>query len=161
MDELTQVHNYRYLDRRLNQEIKRCRKSGEPLSVVYVDLDEFKKVNDTYGHISGNSVLAQVGALLKIVGRHEDMIGRMGGDEFLVLLPEVDRDEAQIFAERIREKFASHVFHLKPGEAIDYLSVSLGVATMPSDATDKEGLIMAADQAMYRAKQAGGDRVCI
>jgi len=161
IDELTQVHNYRYIDRRIAQEINRCKRSGLPLSILYVDLDNFKEVNDTHGHIAGNNVLAQVGALLKITSRRADMIGRLGGDEFLILLPEVNRDEAQIFAERIRKRFAEHVFRLKDGQEVDSLRLSIGVATMPADGTDKETLITAADRAMYRAKQAGGDRVCI
>lgn len=161
IDALTTVYNYRYLDRRLEEELRIARRFHTPLSVIFMDVDEFKRVNDQFGHQVGNGVLSEIGAMLKVGARASDLIGRMGGDEFLVILPNTDQDEAQIVAERIRERLAEHRFKLNGAKTIDFLRASMGVACFPTNVTDKEGLVGGADQAMYRAKQAGGNRVCI
>jgi len=149
VDELTNVYNYRYLEERLSEELQRARRHGSPLSVAYIDFDNFKLVNDTFGHETGGAA------------RGEDFVGRLGGDEFLVVLPQTDTAGALIAAERIKKKLDSLDLVSHNGERVDFLSFSIGVATFPTNADDKDGLIQAADQAMYRAKKAGGDRVCI
>ena len=161
IDALTTVYNYRYLDRRLEEELRIARHFHTPLSVIFMDLDEFKRVNDHFGHQVGNAVLSEIGAMLKVGARASDLVGRMGGDEFLVILPNTDQDEAQIVAERIRERLAAYRHKLDATRTIDFLRASMGVACFPTNVTDKEGLVGGADQAMYRAKQAGGNRVCI
>lgn len=161
IDDLTQVYNYRYLDRRLAEELRIAKRFHVSLSVVYIDMDNFKRVNDEYGHQVGNQVLSQVGEFLSMAARTTDLIGRMGGDEFLLILPNTDRDEAQIVSERIRQRMEQHQFQIGNGRVINYLRLSMGVASYPMDGEDKDTLIACADQAMYRAKQTGGNRVCI
>jgi diguanylate cyclase (GGDEF)-like protein len=160
MDALTNVYNYRYLDRRLDEEIRVSKRFHTTLSLIYVDLDKFKDINDEHGHQTGNIVLTEIGHILKVASRATDLVGRMGGDEFLLILPNSSSDEAQIVGERIREKLATHTFNIDNAK-VAFAGVSLGVATYPIDAKCKETLIAAADQAMYRAKQSGGNRICI
>jgi len=160
LDALTGVYNYRYLDRRLEEEIRVTKRFHTILSLIYIDIDNFKRVNDEFGHQVGNAVLGEIGSFLKVVGRSTDLVGRMGGDEFMIILPNTSRDEAQIVSERIRARLEQHTFNAD-GRKIDYLRASMGVAAYPIDAQDKESLIASADQAMYRAKQSGGNRVCI
>jgi len=160
LDALTGVYNYRYLDRRLDEELRIARRFHTTLSVIYMDLDKFKRINDEYGHQAGNSVLNQVGSFLKIGARETDLVGRMGGDEFMMILPNTDRDEAQIVSERIRTRLEQHGFVTGDGKT-EHIAVSMGVASFPFESEDKEGLVSCADQAMYRAKQSGGNRVCI
>lgn len=159
-DALTSVFNYRYLDQHLDQELRVAKRFHATISIVYMDLDKFKRVNDECGHQFGNAVLSEVGNFLRVTSRASDLVGRMGGDEFLMLLPNTSRDEAQIVAERLRRRMENHGFEVD-GRKVDYLTASMGVAAFPLDAQDKEGLITAADQAMYRAKQSGGNRICI
>lgn len=160
-DDLTQVYNYRYLDRRLGEELRVAKRFHASLSVVYIDMDNFKRVNDEYGHQVGNMVLSEVGEILSVGARSSDLVGRMGGDEFLLLLPNTDRDEAQIVSERVRSRMELHRFRVDESREVDYLRFSMGVASYPVDADNKDELIASADQAMYRAKQTGGNRVCI
>lgn len=160
VDALTNVYNYRYLDRRLDEEIRIAKRFGTTLSVVYMDMDGFKRVNDECGHKAGNVVLSELGAILRVGARTTDLVGRMGGDEFLLILPNTNRDEAQIVSERLRKRIEARVFDFD-GRKVDYVRASMGVATFPYDTQDKESLITAADRAMYRAKQTGGNRVCI
>ena len=160
-DDLTQVYNYRYLDRRLAEELRVAKRFHAALSVVYIDMDNFKRVNDEYGHQVGNQVLSEVGGILMVGARTSDLIGRMGGDEFLLILPNTDRDEAQIVSERVRARVEAHVFQVDENRRVDYMRLSMGVASYPVDADNKDELIASADQAMYRAKQTGGNRVCI
>ncbi|MBM4045529.1 MAG: GGDEF domain-containing protein [Planctomycetes bacterium] len=161
MDDLTRVYNYRYLDRRLDEEMKRCQRYTRPISLIYLDLDGFKRVNDQFGHRAGNAVLTQVGQFLRNTARDSDLIGRLGGDEFLIILPETDRDDALVFAERMKERLAKQPFKTEEGATVDFIRFSMGVASHPGDASTKEALIAAADQAMYRAKRTGGDKVCL
>lgn len=160
IDALTTVYNYRYLDRRLEEELRIARRFNTPLALIFMDLDDFKRVNDQFGHQFGNAILAEIGGMLKVSARASDLVGRMGGDEFLVILPNTNQDEAQIVAERMRERIESHKFKLDSRD-IDFVRVSMGVSSFPTGAMDKEALVAGADQAMYRAKQAGGNRVCI
>ncbi len=161
IDALTGVYNYRYLDRRLDEELRISHRFHTPLSVIYMDVDGFKRVNDEFGHQVGNAVLCEIGTMLKVGARGSDLVGRMGGDEFLVILPNTNQDEAQIVAERVRERLEGNRFKVEGGRTIDFLRTSMGVACVPTSAADKESLIAGADQAMYRAKQTGGNRVCI
>ena len=134
---------------------------GYPLAVVYLDLDGFKQVNDTYGHEAGNEVLRGVSQMLRGHLRGEDFIGRLGGDEFLIVLPHTDESGALVVGERLRAKLAALEFAAPGGQRIDSVGFSMGVASYPAHGDTREQLIQAADQAMYRAKKSGGDRVCL
>ncbi|MFP4056426.1 MAG: GGDEF domain-containing protein [Candidatus Brocadiia bacterium] len=161
VDELTGVYNYRYLEQRLTEELQRAKRHGCPLAVIYMDFDNFKLVNDTFGHETGNTVLQRVSQVARASARGEDFVGRLGGDEFLVVLPQTDAAGALITAERIKKKLDSLELVASNGERIDFITFSMGVASYPADAESREDLLRAADEAMYRAKKAGGDRVCI
>ncbi len=161
LDPLTEVYNYRYLNSRLGKELEVAKRFGAPLTVAYMDLDGFKRVNDEHGHQIGNEVLRDAAELLEVSVRSGDLFGRAGGDEFLLILPNTGRDEAQVVCERARERMEQHMFECDDNIRVDYLRVSVGVASYPVDARDREELVSRADQAMYRAKQAGGNRVSV
>ncbi len=160
LDALTGAYNHRYLDMALASEVKRARRHNRPLAIAYIDLDKFKPVNDNYGHSVGNRVLADLGRLFLACVRESDIVGRVGGDEFVVLLPETDLSGARIFADRIRERVAKYCLQLSPEVRIDQVRCSIGVAEFPGGETSAEAFLSIADEAMYRAKRAGGDRVC-
>lgn len=164
---LTKLHNFRYLDRRLDEEIIQFHLGDiQKLSVVILDIDYFKKINDTYGHESGNDLLVMIASLLgKYVGPR-DTLARYGGEEFVLLLPDCDKVEASKRAERIRKEIEKTVFTITPDLAEDrapidvHMTVSLGVATMPDDAKAGQSLMRNADRALYiGGKQAGRNKV--
>jgi len=158
-DEVTKVYSYRYLDHRLTEEITRADRGEQTLAVIYVDVDNFKEVNDRFGHMVGNEILTEIGHILKTSGRASDIIGRMGGDEFFTILPETTAAEAMAVAERMRDHIRYREFLAKGGQLVDFLTFSIGIAAYPHHATEKNELIGVADEAMYRAKRSGGDRI--
>lgn len=158
-DELTGLYNYRYLQQRLDEEISRARRYNKTLSFLMIDVDDFKRINDTYGHLVGDSVLRELGEIMKSTVREVDVVVRYGGEEFSVILPETDAAGAFIVAEKIRENVAMHRFKDEDGEPSIKVTVSIGVANMPVHADDKESLLRAADDAVYYAKESGKDRV--
>jgi len=160
LDELTGTANFRHLGRRLAEEIQRGRRHGHPVAVLYIDLDGFKMVNDTYGHESGNQVLRSVSGMLRAGVRAEDVVGRIGGDEFAVVMPQTDSSGALVAAERLRKSLENATLTAAGGERISFVAFSMGVAWYPADGETGEELLKAADAAMYRAKRSGGDRVC-
>jgi diguanylate cyclase (GGDEF)-like protein len=150
-DDLTRLFNSRYLNLYIGREIKRCKRHGIPLSVIFLDLDGFKGVNDAHGHLAGSRTLTEVGAILVEAVRESDILARYGGDEFVVVLPETPPSGALVIAERIRRAIECHVFLREVGlEA--RISASFGIASYPDHALTPEGLIQKADQAMYRVK---------
>jgi two-component system cell cycle response regulator len=159
-DPLTQLVNRRALTIRLVTEMERVRRYNAPLSMLLIDLDHFKLINDTYGHIAGDDVLAAVATILQRAVRAVDMVARYGGEEFVVVLPETGRHGAVAFAERIREKVSAHAFHLGESQQV-HITTSIGVATYPSPRLESvEDLFRAADIALYRAKGNGRNLVC-
>ena len=158
-DELTDLYNYRYLQQRLEEEIGRADRYGKRLSFLMLDIDNFKRVNDTHGHRVGDGVLAEVGHVLKTTVREVDVVARYGGEEFSVVLPETDAPGAFIVAEKIREAVALARFRDEDGERRIHVTVSIGLASYPVHAHDKESLLQAADDAVYRAKDTGKNRV--
>ena len=160
-DELTGLNNYRCLQQRLGEELERASRHGLALAAVYIDLDRFKLVNDTFGHDAGNAVLKAVARTIRESCRGEDIAGRVGGDEFVVVLPQVDHAGALIAAERLRKRLDATELTAITGERLDFVTFSLGVASYPASAQTKSGLLRAADEAMYRAKRAGGGRASI
>ena len=160
-DERTNLLNDRYLKRRLTEEFKRAQRYGTPLSVTMLDLDHFKQVNDKYGHDCGDMVLRDFGRLLSENARTTDIVGRFGGEEFLVVLPNTDGIRAAIVAERIRKAAEEHIYKSK--ELLVRITVSAGIASYPANAQvrDENDLLRAADQALYRAKQVSRNRVIV
>lgn len=158
-DELTDLHNYRHLQLRLDDEIHRAERYGKRLSFLMLDVDNFKRVNDVHGHRVGDQVLASVGQVLKSTVREVDIVARYGGEEFSVILPETDAPGAFIAAEKIREAISLHRFRDAEGEPVIHVTISIGLASFPSHATDRESLLRAADDALYHAKTTGKDRV--
>lgn len=158
IDEHTGLYNARHLRQLVPAEVERSRRFHHPISLVFLDLDRFKQVNDTYGHLVGSAVLAEVGELLTECIRGVDYAFRYGGDEFALVLIETGADGARGVAERVRDSFRDREFMKSRGLALK-LTASIGVATFPDDGEDAESLIRAADEAMYRVKAAGRNGV--
>ncbi|UQZ86252.1 Response regulator PleD [Paenibacillus konkukensis] len=157
VDFLTGLHNHRMFDSIYHQKQRQAVEKGASLSIAIIDVDYFKKVNDSYGHANGDAVLVQLGAILKASSRSDDTISRLGGEEFSVLMYDTPNKDALRIAERIRVTVKNHLFVLNDGEKI-HITVSIGVATYPD--TSHEKLAKEADKALYRAKEQGRDRVC-
>ncbi len=159
-DPLTQLVNRRALTVRLGTEMERVRRYNAPLALLLLDLDHFKRVNDTYGHLAGDDVLFGVASLLQRAVRSVDLVARYGGEEFVIVLPETGKQGAIAFAERIRDKVATHRYVIAGGQEI-HVTASIGVATYPSPQLESvEDLFRAADAALYRAKGRGRNLVC-
>ena len=154
IDELTGLFNYRYLEVAMDREVKRAERYGTNLSVIFLDIDQFKEINDTNGHLIGSKVLKEVGKLLKTTVREIDTVIRYGGDEYTILLVETGLEIAAGVAERIRRSIERHRFVASEGLNIR-LTASLGYACYPEDTKSKAELIELADQAMYRGKASG------
>jgi diguanylate cyclase (GGDEF)-like protein len=152
-DDLTQLYNSRYLSQVLRRETKRASRSGRPLSLLFIDLDGFKRINDTHGHLFGSSALVEAAAVIRIVAR-------FGGDEFALVLPETGSGGAVAVGERIRDKISVHRFLSDEGLDIR-LTASVGVATLPDVAASAEQLIHAADEAMYWVKEHGKNGISV
>ena len=157
-DGLTGCFNRAHSLDTLNAELRRARRGPIPLSLVMFDIDDFKRVNDSYGHVTGDNMLAEVGRRLADVLRTSDLKCRYGGDEFLVILPDTPAAGARHVAESIRDAM-SHI-GVTIGDASVAVTVSVGVATAQGDERDAQFFVALADKALYRAKQTGRDRVC-
>jgi len=158
LDRMTRLYIHHYFQERLHDEIKRSIRNVTPLSFIMIDIDHFKKFNDTYGHQQGDLVLKEVATLLKEHVRNIDIPARYGGEEFAVILPETELDSALVISERLRQIIEEHEF---PGQEIVLkVTVSLGVAQFNSDKDkNREDLIRKADRALYQAKQNGRNMV--
>lgn len=154
IDDLTGLYNARHLQLTVERELTRLARTSRPLSVVFLDLDAFKRVNDTHGHLLGSRALVEVGAQLRACTRATDTAVRYGGDEFVVVLPETGRLDAAIVARRIWQRVAAETFLAGCGLAVR-LTVSVGVATLTHPTQTAADLIRSADQAMYWVKRHG------
>ena len=154
-DSLTGLPNKRSVQVEVTRMVAQANRAVTPLAALTLDIDHFKRVNDTYGHGRGDEVLAAVGGILQAVLRTSDSAGRTGGEEFLVLLPSTDLDGALAVAENIREGFAG----IRALEVDEPITVSIEIAVLPRHATDAEGLQRSADRALYLAKANGRDRI--
>ncbi len=152
VDDLTGLHNYRYLQTILNREVRRTERYGLSFSLIFIDLDRFKHVNDNHGHLAGSAALREVGEVLRQVVREVDLIFRYGGDEFTVLLVETDTRGAAAVAERIRLAIEHHTF-LQSMNLEIRLTATVGYACYPEDTRCKEQIIDIADRAMYQGKR--------
>jgi two-component system cell cycle response regulator len=158
-DGLTGVHNHRHFQERLRDEFRRAQRYDDALSLILLDLDHFKDVNDRYGHAAGDGVLREVAGALQRGVRETDLVARYGGEEFAVLLPRTHLTGALTVAERVRRELGA----LRPGPGGDLrVTASLGVSSFPHRSVlSPEQLLLTADEALYRAKHEGRDRICL
>jgi diguanylate cyclase (GGDEF)-like protein len=158
LDGLTQIHNPRYLAEFLEREVIRSQRHSRPLSVLMLDIDRFKLINDNHGHLCGDFVLRELVDLIRNIVRKEDLFARYGGEEFALVLVETDREGAVVVAERIRECVATHQFRFESTPI--NLTISIGASTTSGDLTmTPAGLLKAADDNLYTAKRTGRNRV--
>jgi len=160
IDDLTGLYNSRYLNYILDSQIDQSQNKGLSFAVLFIDVDEFKKVNDQYGHLSGSRILKELSQLIKRQVREEDFVFRYGGDEFIAILSRADIKMAMRVSERIRRGIEKHSF-LKREKLKIKITVSIGIALFPVHATQKKELIDVADQNMYQAKRLSRNRVYI
>jgi two-component system cell cycle response regulator len=158
-DPLTRLLNRRALLERLSREVDRAKRYESMLTLLLLDIDHFKRINDERGHLVGDAVLRQIGALVEASVRTVDIAARYGGEEFVLILPETSQDGGIIFAERLRESIERYPFDASSDEPL-HLTASIGVATFPSPRVDStEDLFARADEALYRAKSSGRNQV--
>ena len=159
-DPLTGLFNRRYLEEVLTVEMMRAMRKGYLIGIIMADVDHFKQFNDTYGHAAGDAVLVQVGNFLRMHVRSSDVTCRYGGEEFLLVLPEVSREITQMRAERMCEDVRD--LHVEfEGQTLEAVTLSLGVAIFPEHGPTKDAILGSADTALYRAKGEGRDRVVV
>lgn len=161
VDALTGIANRRHFDRAIERELRRARRSGQPVSLVFLDLDEFKLYNDSYGHTRGDEVLRRVAQTLdETFRRGGDLVARYGGEEFAVVLPGVDGRRAGLYAERLRRRIWRLAIPYNASRLTDRVTISGGVATAyPPAIATPDDLLFAADQALYRSKCLGRNRI--
>ena len=158
-DPLTKLYNRRYLDNALLHELARCKRKTQPLSLIMIDIDHFKKINDSHGHQAGDEVLVRLGDILGLMARTYDVACRYGGEEFLLLLPGMPLATAEERAEQLRSTFAD--MRLPFADSYLQTTVSIGVAAFPAHGDTPEQLIRHSDHALYRAKHDGRNRVVV
>lgn len=158
-DGLTEVHNKRKFDEELTREIARAGRYGRPLALILVDIDHFKRVNDTYGHLCGDVILKRIAQSVDTLVRAEQVLARVGGEEFAVLCPETTGEQARVLAERAREMIEERTFE-HAGFEID-VTCSFGVVEYDDSMASEEDFYSAADEALYASKQRGRNRVTV
>lgn len=160
-DGLTGLYNHRHLHERLGLEVERSSRNGLPLSLLMIDVDQFKQYNDRHGHPAGDEVLRQLARLMAEDRRANDLCARYGGEEFCILLVDTAKETAGQVAERLRARVAEHPFPNAASQPGGTMSISVGVATYPGDADSVIALVRAADSALYEAKRGGRNRVAL
>jgi diguanylate cyclase (GGDEF)-like protein len=164
-DGLTGLYNRRYFEDALPNRLLLCRRLNLPLSLLYIDVDHFKRFNDLAGHTAGDALLRHLGRLLDVetgdtaVGRRSDVVARIGGEEFVMILIGADASGARMCAERLRRRIRTGLGTMTPAAVPGPVTVTIGVATFPSDAEDAAGLVQQADAALLRGKRSGRNRV--
>ena len=157
-DGLTGLYNRRHGEGKLADEVDRAIKFKRKLSLLFIDLDHFKFFNDTHGHQAGDEVLHSLGKLMSSVARDSDTVARWGGEEFIIISPETDEQQACQLAELIRKQVAEFAFPHADEQPLGHVSLSVGVATLSSDINNAEELVGLADKAVYKAKESGRNR---
>jgi len=160
-DSITGLWNHGFFQYQLSKLLRACQKNRQALSLLILDIDNFKILNDTLGHQHGDIVLKELGFILKDSSRDVDFVCRYGGEEFSVILPQINKDQAQEIAERIRKRVAQHRFSQISSQEPTGITVSIGVSAIDHKVLTKEKLITAADQAMYKAKNSGKNQTCV
>jgi diguanylate cyclase (GGDEF)-like protein len=160
IDDLTRLYNSSFLSSALHRETRRTSRTGNPLSLLFIDLDNFNTVNDSHGHLDGSRVLVEAAQLIQRSARETDIVARFGGDEFVVVLPDTGSEGARAVAERVRGNFAKHRFLATAGFEIR-LTVSIGVAVLPEAASTADELLRIADCAMYAVKAQGKNGILV
>lgn len=158
-DELTGIYNYRYFYTNLEKEINRIKRYSQSLSLTIIDIDYFKRYNDTYGHLVGDLILKEIAQLFKKNSRTVDILARYGGEEFVFILPSTSEVQASMFAERLRRQMEEHRFASEGIPQECKVTISVGVAEF-KDGDTVEQLINKSDHALYRAKESGRNKVC-
>jgi diguanylate cyclase (GGDEF)-like protein len=158
-DPLTGLYNRRYLEETIERELARAARNNRPVAIVMCDLDHFKLVNDTHGHMAGDEVLRVFAELLKTHARGSDIVCRFGGEEFVMFLPDMPPAVAYQRAEKLRTELAAK--RITVGAAVIQVTASFGVAAFPENGKTMDSLINAVDAAMYQAKEAGRDRIVV
>lgn len=161
IDSITNLWNHGFFQDQLGKEIEDVQKKNLPLSLLVIDIDDFKKINDSFGHQNGDIILKEVADLLKSCARENDFVCRYGGEEFTIILPQASKETALNIAERIRTAIATHCFSKLTSDRNISITVSIGVSTLPADADNKESLVTKADKAMYIAKFSGKNQTCL
>jgi diguanylate cyclase (GGDEF)-like protein len=157
VDGLTQVFNRRYFEDAIEREFSRSRRYARPLSLVLIDIDHFKKINDTFGHLAGDAVLRQLGQLVRTKVRRDDTIARVGGEEFGVILPEIDLEGGRVLAEKLRKAVEEAVFRFEATHLP--VTISAGVAAFDPASPEGTDPVKRADDKLYDAKRGGRNRV--
>lgn len=160
IDELTGLFNYRYFQIKLTDEIRRADRYHQPLSMLMIDVDHFKKINDSQGHQTGNIILQEIVSIIKNSVRDVDIVARYGGEEFVVLLPQTATRNAMNIAERMRRNVEKALFTNSQGQRDIKTTISIGIAVYPEGIVSADHLLERVDQAMYLAKNKGRNRVC-
>jgi two-component system, cell cycle response regulator len=158
-DPLTGLFNRGYVDERFTVELSRARRYGNILTIAVIDADRFKSLNDTHGHLGGDLVLRRIGEILQDSFRQSDTVGRYGGEEFVVILPETDVEAAHIKLESVRDLIAGTPMQLGPRRENVQVTISAGLASFPNDGEDTAGLFTLADERMFQAKRDGRNRI--
>ncbi len=160
-DGLTQIGNYRHFNHVLRLEIDRQKRYHRPLTLLMIDIDDFKRTNDRFGHLIGDMVLIKIASLLRDEVRGFDFVARYGGDEFTVILPEISEKAAVVVGRRIMHSISLHEFSSPEFKEIGPISVTIGIASFPENAGDALDLVAKADRAMYAGKSAGKNCLCV
>lgn len=161
LDSMTGLFNHQTLHHLLEAEVSRARRHGQNVSLYMLDIDNFKQYNDTYGHPAGDVLLKELASLLRKSCRFYDLIARYGGEEFSIIAPETSKAEAILLGNRLAEIVENTGFPGSGSMPEANITISIGIATYPGDALNKEELIMRADQALYRAKSSGRNKTCV
>jgi diguanylate cyclase (GGDEF)-like protein len=159
-DPLTGLYNRRYMEESLERELRRSTRKKSPVGVMMLDVDHFKRFNDSFGHEAGDSVLQTMANLLRTQIRGEDVVCRYGGEEFTLILPEASLEKTRERAEQLREAVKRVVSNFR-GQSLEAVTLSIGVASFPENGNTGEALLRAADLALYQAKEQGRDRVMV
>lgn len=160
IDDVTGLYNQRKLLKDLEEAIHKHNRIGEGFTVLFLDIDHFKYINDGYGHLIGTKILSELGKILKNILRESDLLYRYGGDEFVIIVPDASREEAQSIGERVLSAVKNQIFELDDLNTLR-VSISIGISCFPHDAKSSKEILAMADRMMYCAKESGRGRVCM